>query len=262
MSVIARDHEEGLRKIRIVSSATPPSLPADTKEEVSIWMDPGRQFRFFRQEGGQWVPVASAEDSVYACAIRSIYAAMKAGGQEVKSSTKPTNANFQRDAYPLPEGRVFTIHLDGSDADSIESAKEFDLRWVRNDTGERSVRAMVSGKWVPSPDFNIMPMSTGRPRCFIRHNIDHQHKELDWLWTPDVALPRGEVTLFDGFDGTFEGFRVIRGGQGQYGQPQSYPIYRMLESVASAMSFIRTPLDSSGRVAGWGTPELWLHGGN
>lgn len=81
---------------------------------------------------------------------------------------------------------------------------------------------------------------------------------MDWTWSPGTDLPRGEVTLFDGFGGTFESFRVIRGGQGQYGLPSAYPTYRILESMASTMSFIRPPQDANGSVPGWGTPEIWL----
>jgi hypothetical protein len=51
---------------------------------------------------------------------------------------------------------------------------------------------------------------------------------------------------------------VIRGGQGEYGRPANLPAYRALESMASALSFIRPPLDQTGRVPGWGKPDIYL----
>lgn len=258
-ALLAQLHGEGIRKIRYVTSAQPPALPPDTREEIGIWLDPGRNHRFFQRRDGKWVAVKSAVDSIHASALRALHTGMKTAGQAPAPANKGTSENFLRDAYPIPSDRTFTLHLDGKNDDSAGSAQEFDLRWVRQKSGVPAILMWTGGKWGGGVDFSSMPLCTGRPRCFIRHNIDHQYKKLDWIWTPGVDLPRGDVVLFDGFDGSYETFRVIRGGQGQYGLPSYAATYRILESIASAMSFIRPPLDESGRVPGWGAPEIFLN---
>lgn len=247
----------GVRKIRYMAADRPPTGFTAKADELYVWMDTTRQRRFFEWRGGEWAPVLGALDSVHACAIRAF------SPQRDKPFSGPTSTpSFRRDLYTVDAGRWYTLHLDGPGVDSSATWQTDDLRWVRDGVQAGTVLRNDGG---PKPvgannAFSVMQMASGRPRCFIRHNIEHADKRWDWLWTPDVDLPRGEVTLFGSFDGSFESFRVIRGGQGEYGRPANIPAYRALESMASALSFIRAPLDQTGRAPGWGKPDIYLKG--
>jgi hypothetical protein len=245
---------EGVRTIRYMSSEQPPSGFTAKPDELYVWMDTTRQHRFFEWRGGEWQPVLGALDSVHACAIRAF------SPQRDNAFSGPTTTpSFRRDLYTVDAGRWYTLHVDGPGVDSSGTWKDGELRWVRDGVQAGTVLRNDGGKAAGANNaFHVMPMASGRPRCFIRHNIDHSDKRWDWLWTPDVELPRGEVTLFGGFDGSFETFRVIRGGQGEFGKPANEPAYRILESIASALAFIRPPLDQTGRVPGWGKPDIYL----
>lgn len=248
---------QGVRKIRYMSSATEPSGFNAAADELYVWMDTARQHRFFEWSDGAWQPSLGATDSIHACAVRAF------SPQRDKPFGGPASTPaLRRDLYTIEGGRWHTLHLDGPGIDSSAVWKAGDLRWTKEATRTGTVlRHDGSDKAVGANNvFNVMQMASGRPRCFIRHNIDHADKRWDWLWTPDVSLPRGEVTLFAGFDGSFETFRVIRGGQGEFGSPANAPAYRALESIASALAFIRPPLDQTGRVPGWGKPDIYLKG--
>ena len=249
--------ETGIRRIRYFASPTAPDASGALADELLVWMDTSRLHRFFEWRSGEWTPVLGANDSIHACAVRSF------SPERAKPFSGPSNTpSLRRDLYPIETGRWHTMHLDGPGLNSLETWKPGDLRWVGDGLRWGSVFRNDDGKSVGAINsFGSMTIASGRPRCFIRHNIDHDDKRADWLWTPDVKLPRGEVTLFGGFDGSYETFRVIRGGQGEYGAPANTPAYRILQSMASTLSFIRPPLDESGRAPGWGRPDIFLKAG-
>lgn len=245
---------QGVRKIRYMASDKPPADFKAAADELYVWMDTSRRHLIFEWRDGGWTPSLGALDSVHACAFRAF------SPERDKPFSGPNGTpSLRRDLYPVEPDRWMTMYLDGPGLDSTGVWQSGELRWVKDGNRTGTVVRNDGGKTVGANSaFSIMPMASGRPRCFIRHNIDHSDKRWDWMWTPDVDLPRGEVTLFGSFDGSYESFRVIRGGQGEYGRPANLPGYRALESMASALSFIRPPLDATGRVPGWGKPDIYL----
>ena len=262
-SMLKRQYNQGLRKIRYVSGPTAPTA-ADLDRStgvLNVWMNPADRYRFSEFVDGSWRLVLGGMDSVHACAIRSFSDKRNESFHRNLTSIKNGTAeNFWRDLYPVPAGTWFTLHLDGPDEDSTTMWKEKDLRWFfTKQDASPGVRLNLGGKAVGANSFfGGMSLSSGRVRCIIRRNIDHQDMKWDWIWTPGVDLPRGQVGLFRTFDGSYESFRVIRGGQGEYGAPPNAPAYRSLETVAPALAFIREPLDATGTVPGWGTPDIYL----
>jgi hypothetical protein len=253
-AMLSNVFSQGVRKIRYMSSDHAPADFKPAADELYVWMDTSRLHRFFEWRDQQWQPVLGALDSVHACAIRSF------SPQRDKPFNAPESTpSLRRDLYTVEARRWHTLYLDGPGVDSSDVWTSGDLRWVKESTNTGTVLRNDGGKAVGANNaFSVMQMASGRPRCFIRHNIDHSDKLWDWIWTPNVNLPRGEVTLFGSFDGSYETFRVIRGGQGEYGLPANTPAYRALESMASALAFIRPPLDQTGRVPGWGKPDIYL----
>lgn len=250
-------YRQGLRRIRYVSSNTAPTPGADA-EELWVWMNPEAGYRFKEWRQGSWEEVWTGNDSIHANAVRTFSVDRhknfngKLGGPDMG-----TFENLRRDLYPLDPGRVYSFFLDGPGEDNSETMRDGDLRWENSGIDFYNVQLKQGDRMLGTNRFfNIMGMATGRPRCFIRRNIEYASKLRDWRWTPDVDLPRGEVVLFDGFDGSYERFRVIRGAEGQFGAPANPTAYRIMESVAAALAFTRPPLDDRGTVPGWGTPEL------
>ncbi|WP_269539386.1 hypothetical protein [Cerasicoccus fimbriatus] len=256
--------ENGLRKIRYVSSTTAPDANQLKDENtLYVWMNPEDRYRIRELVNGEWQLCISGMDSVHANAFRSFSPQRQDSfHRNLQSNIPGTPENYWRDMYPLTDGQWHTLYIDDENTDSTTEWQEADLRFVYSpNRGPGNIAINLNGKSVGANRyFNGMAMGTGRPRAFLRHNIDHQAKEWDWTWTPNVDLPRGQVTLFDSFDGSYETFRVIRGGQGEYGLPPNTPAYRSLETIGAAISFIRSPLDESGRAPGWGKPDIYLHG--
>lgn len=248
-------YDAGIRRIRYLSADTPP--PASSLEQtpgvLHVWMNPSDHYRFSEWTDGAWRPVRGARDAIHTCALRSF-----SDNRDARAPGTGTSENFWRDRFPIPQGTWFTINLNGPGEEPV-ALKDKELGW--SFTKENAVPAMnlqLAGKPVGVSRFFVGNLASGRVRGIIRRNIDHQDKKWDWLWTPDVALPRGQVSLFRTFDGSYESFRIIRGGQGEYGLPPNPPAYRSLETVAPALTFIREPVDASGKVPGWGTPDIYL----
>ncbi len=261
-TLLSHAYANGIRKIRYISSKTEPAVPATEADTLSVWMNPEARYQFKEWKENQWLPVWGGRDTIHANAIRSFSANRKKFfSGRIAGGGIGTAENYRRDLYPVPEEKWMNLYLDGPGEDSTGIWQDNDLRWVNTGTTFPIV-FLKQGESVLGGNafFSGMAPASGRPRCVIRHNIDHQDKKHDWIWTPDETLPRGEVTLFKTFDGSYESFRVIRGGQGEYGLPKNEPAYRWLESITAALAFIRPPLDKQGKVPGWGTPEIYLKG--
>ncbi|WP_309398465.1 hypothetical protein [Cerasicoccus maritimus] len=262
MLLTRKYREEGLRKIRyITADQAPDTSDLTDANTLYVWMNPSNGYRISELINGQWVICQTGMDSVHANAFRSFSSQRNDSfHRNLQSNIPGTPENFWRDMYPQDD-QWHTLYIDGPGEDSSEVWQEADLRFIYSpNNGPGNIMINLGGKQAgANRTFNGMAMASGRPRGFLRHNVDHQAKQWDWKWTPDVDLPRGEVKLFDSFDGSYESFRVIRGGQGEYGAPPNPPAYRSLETMAAAMSFIREPLDAEGRAPGWGKPDIYLH---
>lgn len=256
-------YKRGIREIRYISGPTPPAA-ADLKISpavLNVWMNPADRFRFSEYADGAWRPVLGGMDSVHACAIRTFSDNRNDSfHRKVASIKNGTAANYWRDMFPIAPGEWHSLYLDGPGEDSTDKWKPSDIRWFFTKTeGYPVVTFNRDGKVTGANGvFGGMSLASGAVRGVIRHNIDHQDKQPDWKWTPDVDLPRGQVTLFRTFDGSYESFRMIRGGQGEYGPPPNAPFFRSMETVGPALAFIREPIDATGKVDGWGTPDIYL----
>lgn len=263
-TVANRLYNEGIRKIRYwFSPAAPATNPTETAGVLNVWMNMSDHYRFYHFKDGAWKLNLTEVDGIHGCALRTFSTnRLFSFNISTNSAGVGTAENFRRDVYPVDTNEWRTLYLDGPAEDYSSEWANGDIRWTWDGDDEPVIMRNDNGTGVGSSStFTLAGFSSGRPLCFIRHNIDHQDKAAGWVWTPNVDLPRGEVVLFSSFDGSCESVRIIRGGQGEYGLPTTVPAYRALETVGSAMSFIRPALNQQGLVSGWGTPDLYLHSG-
>ncbi|MCH2176324.1 MAG: hypothetical protein MK193_11425, partial [Lentisphaeria bacterium] len=230
--------------------------------ELHVWLNKKDKHRFYtlsHKNPGIWETQYTGLDTLHDGFLRS-----QSTYDKTKDETKGTFENYWRENFPVKTGTYY-LYLQGPGMTQPNAVKEGDYVWLWDGTNRSSMRTFTNGKLAGNRYFNHAATVSGRPMCMIRKNINSQNKYPTWKWTPHVKLPRGKVELFSSFTGSYGSLRIIRGGQGSYGEPvftkkSSFgPAYRTLESESSALVFIRKPLDEKGRVPGWGTPDIYLH---